>query len=212
MTKILVLKLSKEWYDALSFSKRSVWQLQLKNRVSGHWKVNFTRVAKVDYVIAMYAGKVLADYTLGNNLTMERSEGRITDLDLQDAKNATGLVGESLDYKTANPSTIKELSELEELVIISEDAPSISVDYSFGGGSASVVKNDVTYEFTITDFDENDYGDVGVEVIGDNHSFVIDDVYNRNSLPDSDVKGAPEYLDGIERDIEDSVKAGLSEI
>lgn len=64
----------------------------------------------------------------------------------------------------------------------------IEIDYKIGvGGSATVVKKGMEFNFELEEFDENQYADIGLKITGDYHC-AIDDIYNRNSLPDlSDV-------------------------
>lgn len=85
---------------------------RLAQLADGHWKVNASRVLNVRYVIVLVHMKVLADFELGDLITLERQTGRITNLGLVDAHNKTGLVGKKLNYKTANPATIKNLDDL----------------------------------------------------------------------------------------------------
>lgn len=105
---ILVLKLS----EGKGLPAQRIAQL-----ANGHWKVNAIKIQTVKKVIVMIQQEVVADFNLGDTLTIElKNQGRITDLGLVDSKNATGLVGHVLDYRTANPATIKTLKELESLI------------------------------------------------------------------------------------------------
>lgn len=70
----------------------------------------------------------------------------------------------------------------------------IEVDYSVGsGGEVSVVNNGEVFGYTITEFDENDYADIGIEIDGHGKSEVLNNVYNRNSLPGHDDVSGEEY-------------------
>lgn len=61
----------------------------------------------------------------------------------------------------------------------------IEIDYEVGvGGNATVTKNNEEFNFMLDEFDENQYADVGLEIVGDDgQRSIIDDIYNRNSLP-----------------------------
>jgi len=70
----------------------------------------------------------------------------------------------------------------------------IEVDYSVGsGGEVSVIENGEEFSFSVSEFDENDYADIGLEIEGHGQSAVINDIYNRNSLPGYDDVSSEEY-------------------
>lgn len=94
---------------------------RLAQLANGHWRVNAIRVQSVKAVIVMVHMKVVGDFYLGDRITLELQTGRITDLGLSDAKNATGLVGQILNYRTANPATIKRLGDLVDIEIKETD-------------------------------------------------------------------------------------------
>ncbi len=105
---ILVLKLS----EGKDLPVERIGQL-----ANGRWKINAIKIQTVKKVIVMIQQEVIADFSLGDTLTIElKNQGRITNLGLVDSKNATGLVGHILDYRTANPATIKTLNELKNLI------------------------------------------------------------------------------------------------
>jgi len=107
-SRVLVLKLS----EGADLPPQRLAQL-----ADGHWKVNAVNIQSVNFVIVLVHMKVVGDFYLGDRLTLEVNTGRISDLGLEDAENATGLVGKTINYRTANPATIKEFGDLENLVV-----------------------------------------------------------------------------------------------
>lgn len=89
----------------------------------------------------------------------------------------------------------------------------IDVDYEVGtGGSVSVTKDEKFFDFEITEFDEDDYGNVGVEVQGHGESWILNDVYNRNALPDREDVRADEYnkiFNDIKLNVIESIKGQI---
>ncbi|MDT2869178.1 hypothetical protein P7I10_14475 [Lactococcus lactis] len=109
--KIWVLKLSPR-YDLSGMNDKRIAQL-----ADGDWKVNLNSLKMVDYVIVMHEQKVVFDYVLNDTIQLNlKKDFRVSNLGLKNANNATGLVGEFLDYRTANPSTIKDLDDLQKLI------------------------------------------------------------------------------------------------
>ncbi|MFL2079927.1 hypothetical protein [Marinilactibacillus psychrotolerans] len=89
----------------------------------------------------------------------------------------------------------------------------INVDYEVGtGGNVSVEKDEETFDFEITEFDENDYADIGVEVQGHGESWILNDVYNRNALPGHEDVRTDEYnkiFNDIKLEVIDSIKGQI---
>lgn len=70
----------------------------------------------------------------------------------------------------------------------------IEVNYSVGsGGDVSVIKNGKEFSFSVSEFEENDYADIGLEIEGHGKSEIVNDIYNRNSLPGHDDVSSEEY-------------------
>ncbi|QOP54264.1 hypothetical protein HCC75_12940 (plasmid) [Levilactobacillus brevis] len=90
---------------------------RLAQLADGHWKVNAVKIQPVKLVIVLVHKKVVGDFYLADNVTLELNTGRITNLGLRDAKNVSGLVGKILNYRTANPATIKKFSDLNDLIV-----------------------------------------------------------------------------------------------
>lgn len=90
---------------------------RLAQLADGHWKVNAVNIQSVKFVIVLVHMKVVGDFYLGDRLTLELNTGRISNLGLEDARNTTGLVGKTINYKTANPATIKRLEDLKQLIV-----------------------------------------------------------------------------------------------
>jgi len=204
---VLILKVKTAWYNEIDFSNRLTWPLQLKKRIEGHWKVNFNKVSKVKFVIALYNGKVLSDYFLGNKFTIERDTQRITDLELTPANNATQLVNKQLIYKTRNPATIKSIREINNL-IDSDILVDINYDTSFGDcGTATATVDDEIFEFSLYQDHSNQYGDVYLEVISDDFeaSCTLYDIYNSNSLPDYDIPGYKKIMNELDEEINSAI-------
>ena len=86
----------------------------------------------------------------------------------------------------------------------------IDIEYEVGlGGNVFVTKNDEPFDFEIIEFEENDYADIGIEVIGHGENWIINDVYNRNALPNprdlSDKNLSVDEYDKIFKDIKSQV-------
>lgn len=68
------------------------------------------------------------------------------------------------------------------------------IEYDVGvGGNVFVTKNDEFFDFEIIEFEENDNGAIGIEVNGNGDSWIINDVYNRNALPNAQDVNSDEY-------------------
>ena len=106
--KLLILKLSEG--DNLPIDR-------LAQLADGHWKVNAVKIQSVKLVIVLVHKKVVGDFYLADKVTLELNTGRITNLGLKNAKNVSGLVGKILNYRTANPATIKKFSDLNDLIV-----------------------------------------------------------------------------------------------
>ena len=89
---------------------------RLAQLADGHWKVNAIRIQSVRAVIVMIHKKVMADFFLNDHVTLELNTGRISNLGLTNAHNITGLVGNVINYGTANPATIKPLKDLKKII------------------------------------------------------------------------------------------------
>lgn len=85
----------------------------------------------------------------------------------------------------------------------------IDVEYDLGiGGTVVVTKDEETFEFEIIFFDENDYAEVGIEIDGHGKSMIINDVFNRNTLPDrQDV--SPEEYNKIYSDLDSRIVGSI---
>lgn len=70
----------------------------------------------------------------------------------------------------------------------------IELDYSVGsGGEAFVTKNGKKLSFNISEFIENEYEDVGIQIEGEGLNESINNIYNRNALPDNEHISSKEY-------------------
>ena len=87
----------------------------------------------------------------------------------------------------------------------------IEVEYNLGGsGIVSVIRDEGTFELSIEEFPENQYADIGIQVLGENGiDFILNDIYNRNSLPQGNSKEELEVFGKIKLNIINDIKSSI---
>lgn len=97
---ILVLKLS----EGKDLPVERIGQL-----ANGRWKINAIKIQTVKKVIVMIQQEVIADFSLGDTLTIElKNQGRITNLGLVDSK----MQLDQLDISQTIEQLIQQLLKL----------------------------------------------------------------------------------------------------
>lgn len=148
--RILVIKLK---------DKPNSWE-KIRERASGAWKINADTIVKkgIEHVIVLYQQEVIADFSIGDQVgyyLTGKDAGRVW-MKLEDYKGSNELQGKTVEYRTANPATTKLYSELGVIFVTPDE-----VDYD-GGFTVNV--NNKDYDITFDENDENDYGDVCIDI------------------------------------------------
>lgn len=89
----------------------------LKKRAEGQWRLTLKTMARSDKALALYHGKVVAEYLISDEFKLNRENGRIT-LHLIDPKKKdptfkSKYVGRILDYPTSNPITVLNTKDIK---------------------------------------------------------------------------------------------------
>lgn len=92
---------------------------RIKQLVTGDWKINPSKLMRVDYVLVLQQQEITGVFGLGPVFTVNRHTGRCSDLELLDIETeaAEALIGKKMDYKTFNPATIKSYKEIVSRIV-----------------------------------------------------------------------------------------------
>lgn len=77
---------------------------KLKERASGPWRTSLKTLYATDRVLALYQGRIIAEYRLRASVQIDRINHRLTFN--MDGVADSQFVGKRLNYRTANPVSV----------------------------------------------------------------------------------------------------------
>lgn len=88
---------------------------KLIERANGSWRITPAKLGDIDKALLLFRGQVLEEYEIGDIITFDRKNNRIT-FDMKVIKNSK-YKGKILEYKTANPASIISKAKLNRVLM-----------------------------------------------------------------------------------------------
>lgn len=108
--KYLALKITDSMIiDHFVLNKSLIELLQI------HWRITPRKTVGVTRAIAIYKGTIIGEFQLTDNHIVHASDNRMSFKFLQVPKQS-GLVGQSITYRTSNPASVIDKDKLDKLI------------------------------------------------------------------------------------------------
>lgn len=108
--KYIIIKLSDMRdgkFDPIPFGNAN----KLKERASGSWRTSLKTLYATDHALALYKGRVVAEYRLRASVQIDRKNHRLTFN--MDSVEDSPYIGKKLDYPTANPISVLDSKDFK---------------------------------------------------------------------------------------------------
>lgn len=106
--KYIIIKLSNKRnkkFEPIPFGNAN----KLKERASGPWRTSLNTLYATDHALALYQGRIIAEYRLRASVQIDRRQHRL--FFNMDTVSDSPYIGKRLDYPTANPVSILDSND-----------------------------------------------------------------------------------------------------